>query len=290
MRARDRRSIPAIAAAPIALALLLAGCIQTTPRTVKIGLVAPFEGRYREIGYQVIPAARLAIREWAVRAGANEVAIELVAYDDMGDPALAVEQAQKLAVDPDVAMVIGHWRDETTQAALPVYEQVGVPLITFSTQEVTHAPSVAHAPGVHNLAPSAEALNAAATQGGTDIITTPDAGLYQFYALGGQGISFVTGAAEPGDSAGAYWTPKRREAFTAGFKEGSLGAPPGLLSISAYEATWLAIREIAAMHGIEVDGTPVDAFEFDADGRRIDAPVYLYVWQDGQRKFVERLR
>ncbi len=287
MRARDRHSVSTIAAAPIALALLLAGCIRTTPRTVKIGLVAPFEGRYREIGYQVIPAARLAIREWAARAGANEVAIELVAYDDMGDPALAVEQAQRLAVDPDVVMVIGHWRDETTQAALPVYEQVGVPLITFSTQDVTHAP------GVHNLAPSAEDLDASAAQEDADIITTPDAGLYQFYALGGedaQGAFFATGAAEPGDSAGAYWTPERREAFTAGFKEGSLGAPPGLLSVSAYEATWLAIREIAGMHGVEVDGTPVDAFEFDADGRRVDAPIYLYVWQDGQRKFVERLR
>ncbi|HIE37729.1 MAG TPA: hypothetical protein EYP77_01440, partial [Anaerolineae bacterium] len=30
--------------------------------TVKIGLVAPFEGRYRYVGYDLFPAVRLALR------------------------------------------------------------------------------------------------------------------------------------------------------------------------------------------------------------------------------------
>ena len=71
------------------------GCIQTTPDVVKIGLVAPFEGRYRQIGYDVIPAARLAAREWAAQNQDANLVFEIVAYDDMGDPHSAVEQAQR---------------------------------------------------------------------------------------------------------------------------------------------------------------------------------------------------
>ncbi len=151
---------PARWIAMLAAAMLLAGCVRTTPHVVKIGLVGPFDGRYREIGYDVIPAVRLAVREWATEAslqrGTTATLFEVVAYDDGGDPAQAVEQAQALAADPDVAIVIGHWRDETTRAALPVYEQAGLPLIVFS-------PSTFDSPVVAaNLSPSEAALHDAA--------------------------------------------------------------------------------------------------------------------------------
>src|SRR5262245_50099283 len=120
----------------LAIAVWITGCIQTTPKVVKIGLVAPFDGRYREIGVDVIPAARLAIREWAEQNPNRHIAVELVAYDDGGNPDQAEFQAEKLAADSDVAVVIGHWRDDTTQAALPVYEAANLPLITFTTGDL----------------------------------------------------------------------------------------------------------------------------------------------------------
>jgi len=43
--------------------IFLTACSASTQPVVKIGLVAPFEGRYRPIGYEAIYAARLAIRE-----------------------------------------------------------------------------------------------------------------------------------------------------------------------------------------------------------------------------------
>src|SRR5690606_17693270 len=136
MRVRSR-PLPSVLARllPVVLAvsLLAAACLPATPEVVKIGLVAPFEGRYREIGSDVIPAVRLAIHEWAALnsgRGGRALAFELVSYDDEGDPLQAVEQARKLASDPDVEIVIGHWLDSTSQAALPVYTAADLRLIT----------------------------------------------------------------------------------------------------------------------------------------------------------------
>ena len=97
--------------------------------TVKIGLAAPFEGRYRYVGYDVIYAARLALREANAAGGVGGYSVELVAYDDRADPAMAVEQARKLAADPELVAAIGHFREETTAAALSAYAEAGVPLV-----------------------------------------------------------------------------------------------------------------------------------------------------------------
>lgn len=118
--------------------LLLAACLVacrapgTIRPTVKIGLVAPFEGRYRYVGYDALYAVRLAVREVNASGGVRGYGIELVAYNDNADPAMAVEQARKLAVDPQVIAVIGHLREETTRAAVPVYGEAGIPLVALA--------------------------------------------------------------------------------------------------------------------------------------------------------------
>ncbi len=97
--------------------------------TIKIGLVAPFEGRYRYVGYDVIYAVRLALQEVNAAGGVGGYNVELVAYDDGADPAMAVEQARKLAADSQVVAVIGHFREETTLAASNIYAEAGIPLV-----------------------------------------------------------------------------------------------------------------------------------------------------------------
>ncbi|MBN1310173.1 MAG: ABC transporter substrate-binding protein [Anaerolineae bacterium] len=296
--------------------LTLTGCISTTPRTIKIGLVAPFEGRYREIGEEIIPAARLAIRQFAEQDGHPGVNIELVAYDDAGNPQQAIEQARRLAADPEVVAVVGHWRDETTQAASIVYSEAGLPLITFNTGDIGTEGQK------YNLAPSQEQLENAAqewlqTQSLTgtlqlensgDIVATaarfqtedspandaliggPEWSLRQFYKLtdsSAEGTYFVTGMAKPGDRRSPYWTDERTLQFVAGFEEGSLRAPPGLFSISAYEATWLAIS--LAMGG-QIEASPLTISQFNCNGRRQEAPIFLYRWEEEQREFVAQLR
>lgn len=96
---------------------------------IKIGLVAPFEGLYRPIGYQALAAAKLAVRQHNDAGGANGYLIEVVALNDNQDAAVAAQRAREMVVDPDIMGVIGHFGSQTTLAALPVYRQAGLALV-----------------------------------------------------------------------------------------------------------------------------------------------------------------
>ncbi len=110
------------------LLLLLTGCASVSP-VVKIGLAAPFEGENRAIGYDVIYAARLAVREINEAGGIGGYRVALVALDDGGDPELARQTAVSLSLDPAVVAVLGHWQEETTAVAQPIYAQNNLPFI-----------------------------------------------------------------------------------------------------------------------------------------------------------------
>jgi len=83
--------------------LVTACAVQRTSTPRKIALLAPFEGRYRDVGYDALYAARLALSE------ANLSQIELLAVDDGGTAARAADRAQALANDPAViaALAVG---------------------------------------------------------------------------------------------------------------------------------------------------------------------------------------
>jgi branched-chain amino acid transport system substrate-binding protein len=139
------------------LAASIAGCRfpGSVRPTVKIGLVAPFEGRYRYIGYDVIYAVRLALDEANASGGVGGYSVELVAYDDGADPAQAIEQARKLDVDPDVVAAIGHFREDTTQAASPIYLASGLPVVAPGALD----PALTEPSGsTYRLGPPAEQL------------------------------------------------------------------------------------------------------------------------------------
>lgn len=90
--------------------------------TLKIGLVAPFEGLHRSLGYEALFAVKLALRERNATGGLHGVQVELVALNDFDEPAEATRQAQALVADPAVVGVVGHLSSEATLAALPVYQ------------------------------------------------------------------------------------------------------------------------------------------------------------------------
>lgn len=289
--------------------LTLVGCLQTSPRLIKIGLVAPFEGRYREIGVDVIPAARLAVREWAEMNADADIAIELVAYDDAGDPSQAEAQARKVIADPDVAVVIGHWRDDTTMAALPIYNGAGIPLITLVADELETAGIL------FNLSPTRDALIAAASDWGNqngenlvlsktqnrildepatgNLIGDETWGLRQFYNLvpdSAENHYFISAYSMPADSVDPLSNGQEAVGFVSAFEAGSLGAPPGLYSSAAYEATWVALDWIAQQYDIATSAPMRNSLRFGDDGRRAQAPIYLYQWKNGQRTLIEVFR
>ncbi len=122
--------------------LLLSACTSVSP-VVKIGLVAPFEGAQREVGYDAIYAARLAVREINEAGGIAGYHVALVALDDGGNAEMAAETAASLAIDPAVVAVIGHGLAQTTAVAQPVYAQAGLSLLPLGEAPFTlHDPTL----------------------------------------------------------------------------------------------------------------------------------------------------
>ncbi len=81
--------------------MFVSGCaVVRTEATTRIALLAPFEGRYREIGYEALYAARLALQD----SGRSD--IDLLPIDDGGTPASAADRARALAQDPQITAVI----------------------------------------------------------------------------------------------------------------------------------------------------------------------------------------
>lgn len=80
--------------------LLSCACSAKAGAISRIALLAPFEGRYREIGYNALYAARLAFRDFA------DSHIELLAVDDGGRSATAAARARALSQDPLVKAVV----------------------------------------------------------------------------------------------------------------------------------------------------------------------------------------
>ena len=90
-------------------ALLVTACAfpGAVKPTVKLGLSAPFEGLYRGLGYEVLHAVQLAVRERNAAGGVDQrFLVEVVALNDYDEADRAVEQARKMTVDPGVLGVL----------------------------------------------------------------------------------------------------------------------------------------------------------------------------------------
>jgi branched-chain amino acid transport system substrate-binding protein len=174
MRLEPNRFMRRVLGAAFCIALLASCQVPgATNPTIKVGLVAPFEGRYRYQGYDLFPAVRLALREVNESGGVGGFGIELVAYDDGADPAMATLQAHKLAIDPEVVAVIGHFREQTAAAAVPTYIELGLPLVAFGELN----PDLSSTPGVISTGPDAEALAASLLERVTAAALVHDGGI-----------------------------------------------------------------------------------------------------------------
>ena len=81
----------------MATALLLSACLPvSTPPVAKVGLIAPFEGPSRPLGYATLNAVRLRLNQWNDTGGLPR--LELVALNDDSDPKLATQLVAQLCV------------------------------------------------------------------------------------------------------------------------------------------------------------------------------------------------
>lgn len=93
---------PALSAILIIFAsIIISSCgVVRSQEITKIALLAPFEGRYREIGYNALYSVRLVMSDHQAQD------IHLLAVDDGGSVETATDRIQALNVDPAVEAII----------------------------------------------------------------------------------------------------------------------------------------------------------------------------------------
>lgn len=106
------------------------GCAKIAAgQTVKIGMGGPMTGDNAQFGIDISQGGQIAIKDGA---DTNGWKFELVAQDDGGTPEGGAAVANKLASDPTVVAIAGHIFSGATQAAIPIYEKVGLPMLSPS--------------------------------------------------------------------------------------------------------------------------------------------------------------
>ncbi len=110
------------------IATVLTGCGGTKP-VIKIGLIAPFDGLQRHIGYQRLYGVKLALKQANLAGGTAGYKIELVALNDYASADETIGQVQELILDSHVRGVIGQWDKNLFAVSLAMYEEHKMPVI-----------------------------------------------------------------------------------------------------------------------------------------------------------------
>jgi branched-chain amino acid transport system substrate-binding protein len=318
----------------LATALFVAACWPVpeigAPLTLKIGLVAPFEGLYRPLGYEALFGVKLALQEKNETGGLKGYRVELVALNDFDEPAEASVQAQALVADPYVLGVVGHLSAGATGAALPVYEQanmaVSIPwpavaadrsggvvnIAADSTVTEAYLANVIEIDGYTNVIQLTSDDRTIPQSGDIEAIELATGGVTAgeiLLALQSSGISVpVFGQVEAGSpqllpvageaangliyvSPGPAPTDVGATDFIESY-QALAGFPPGPRAVLAYDSAHVLLAAIE--QAMPADGARPTRAEvsqtistvrrrglsgdiaFDAHGRRVEAPVWLY--------------
>jgi len=121
---------PAASTAPAACSTDSFGCAKIAAgQTIKIGMGAPMTGGNASYGIDISQGGIVAAKDAGTLDGFK---FELVAQDDNGDAEGGAAVANKLVSDPTVVAIAGHIFSGATQAAIPIYEKAGLPMLSPS--------------------------------------------------------------------------------------------------------------------------------------------------------------
>lgn len=99
--------------------------------TIKLGVAGPHSGDLASYGIPTIKAAELVVQQVNAKGGINGKQVELLIEDDVCKPEIATNTATKLVSD-GVHAVLGHICSGATKAALPIYNNSGIVVISPS--------------------------------------------------------------------------------------------------------------------------------------------------------------
>ncbi|QFI69730.1 ABC transporter substrate-binding protein [Sinorhizobium alkalisoli] len=114
-----------------ALALVL-GLAAPALADIKIGATLSETGPAAFLGDPEAKTLKMLVEEINAAGGVNGEKIELIVYDDGGDPNKARTFATRLVEDDEVVAVIGGTTTGTSMAIIPVFEDAEVPFISLA--------------------------------------------------------------------------------------------------------------------------------------------------------------
>ena len=117
------RKLLTLCAAATLVAGLATGASAADP--IKIGVAGAHSGDLASYGLPTVKAAELVVKEINDKGGINGAKVELLVEDDVCKPEVATNTATKL-VAQGVNVVIGHICSGATKAALPIYRDAKV--------------------------------------------------------------------------------------------------------------------------------------------------------------------
>jgi ABC-type branched-subunit amino acid transport system substrate-binding protein len=262
--------------------MVFTGCaVQTTPSVIRIGLLAPFEGRYREIGYDLLYAARLALRD------AGQAHLELFPIDDGGAVESAIDRAEALRRNPLVQVVMVAGLAATDPQTLAAFGDL--PVIVIGHWGVENPPDTvfvlanAESAQMWTVSGRSELIDVVENEG--ELIGGEILALAQFPRLREDltGVTIITSAKFPD------------AAFSTRYIESDLYVdPPGLLAMLGYDATGIAAqvsmgrsREQVRQALTTLDYTGLHGTIRFNRGFWQDAPIYGYQYDRETRTLID---
>ena len=99
--------------------------------TIKLGVAGPHSGDLAPYGIPAMKAAQLVVRDINAKGGVLGKQVELLIQDDQCKPEIATNTATKLVSD-GVNVVLGHICSGATKAALGIYKDAKIPVMSPS--------------------------------------------------------------------------------------------------------------------------------------------------------------
>jgi branched-chain amino acid transport system substrate-binding protein len=112
------------------LFVFMAGTQASAAPPIKIGALFSVSGPAAFLGEPERNTAQMVVAEINKAGGIKGRKLELVVIDTQGDPAKAVQGANKLIKDDKVVAIIGPSTTGDSMAVIPVVEKIGIPLIS----------------------------------------------------------------------------------------------------------------------------------------------------------------
>jgi branched-chain amino acid transport system substrate-binding protein len=126
-------TLSALAISLLIAVLVLCTACSSPSKVIKVGLVMPFTGNAATYGQSLLKGAQLGMDEINAKGGVNGKKLEIVTYDDGGNPSSAATGAQKFADQKDISIIVGSALSSSSLAMVPITDKAKLPQLLWSS-------------------------------------------------------------------------------------------------------------------------------------------------------------